>query len=297
MEENKTYTEHQLKLMNLAKHFAGKNIDIDNIDEELDKTDGLDVDNEYEVRQKSIEKQFYERCRESGVLKEYGAAAVRDAAKETAIATMYIREKIARENVDNITRNDLEEYTNTYCNYSTSAWLVEQDRKYPVHVICILNVIAFYKDYYWKYVSADKEYKKQLYKNGVESNYRNIKERLRKSEHFAKQDKEKRFIDLELPKVVVDYANEFIEHYNNTFGSKCGKRPRKEYIEVIDCETNEVVKTFNFRYEIIEQMELSKGRISKVLKSVKENPLAKHTWKKVKYNGKRYWLCEKIIED
>ena len=34
MENKEQYSEYQLKLMNLAKHFAGKNIDIDNIDEE-----------------------------------------------------------------------------------------------------------------------------------------------------------------------------------------------------------------------------------------------------------------------
>ena len=295
MEENKTYTEHQLKLMNLAKHFAGKNIDIGNIDEELDKTDGLDVDNEYEVRQKSIEKQFYERCRESGVLKEYRAAAVRDAAKEQAVATMYIRESMAKENIENITRNDLEEYTNTYCDHSTSAWLVEQDRKYPVHVICMLNVIAFYKHYYEKYLLADNDFRRTISKEGIDANYKNIKERLRKSEHFAKQDKEKRFIDLELPQVVVDYANEFIEHYNETFGGKCGKRERKQCIQVIDCETNMIVHTFMLRSDVLNIFDISKGRLSQVLQSAKENPLAKHTWKKVKHNGKKYWLCEKYI--
>lgn len=296
MENKEQYSEYQLKLMNLAKHFAGKNIDVDNIDEELDKTDGLDDDeNEFTQRQKQLEKKFYENCRQKGILKEYGATAVKEAAKEHAVATMYIREKIARENIDNITRSDLVEYTNNYCDHSTAAWLAEQDRKFPVHVICMLNVIAYYKHYYEKYLLADNEFGRTVYKEGVDANYKNIKERLRKSEHFAQQEKEKRFIDLELPQVVVDYANEILEHYKNTFNVKCGKRERKQCIQVIDCETNMIVNTFMLRSDIIEQMGLSKGKISEALKSAKENPLAKHTWKKVKYNGKKYWLCEKYI--
>lgn len=296
MENQEQYTEYQMRLMNLAKHFAGKNIDVDNIDKELDKTEDFDDGDVYMQRQKQLEKDFYEKCREKGVLKEYGAAAVKAVAKENAVATMYIQGNAANERIKTVTRADLEEYTLKYCNGATNEWLNEQYRKFPVHVICMLNVIAFYKYYCEKYLTANKEYQKTMYKEGIDANYKNIKELLRKSEKFAQTKPEDRFIDLVLPQVVIDYANEFVEHYKDINNVKRGKRERKQYIEVIDCETNMIVHTFVLRSDILSTFGITKGRLAQVLKSAKENPLAKHSWKKVKYKDKKYWLCEKCIE-
>jgi hypothetical protein len=49
------------------------------------------------------------------------------------------------------------------------------------------------------------------------------------------------------------------------------------------------------RSDVLKTFGITKGTLSKVLKSAKENPLAKYTWKNIKHNGKKYWLCEKYI--
>ena len=70
-------------------------------------------------------------------------------------------------------------------------------------------------------------------------------------------------------------------------------RPREQHlIKMIDVETGEVFERFNTRDAVMETIGIKKANLSQCLKSSKTNPNAKSTWRKYKFEDRKYWFVE-----
>ena len=70
-------------------------------------------------------------------------------------------------------------------------------------------------------------------------------------------------------------------------------RPREQHlIKMIDTETEEVFERFNCRQAVIDTIGIKKSNLSQCLKSSKDNPTAKSSWRKYKFEDRKYWFVE-----
>lgn len=74
---------------------------------------------------------------------------------------------------------------------------------------------------------------------------------------------------------------------------KPAHRPQEQHvIKMIDIETEEVFERFNCRQAVIDTIGVKKNTLSDCIKTSKTNPNAKSTWRKYKYDGRKYWFVE-----
>lgn len=74
---------------------------------------------------------------------------------------------------------------------------------------------------------------------------------------------------------------------------KPAHRPQEQHIiKMIDIETGEVFERFDCRQSAIDTISIKKNTLSDCIRTSKTNPNAKSTWRKYKYNGRKYWFVE-----
>lgn len=108
---------------------------------------------------------------------------------------------------------------------------------------------------------------------------KDIIEHCRKFSHFNHPDQ-----------YLVDLCQQYYLKYNPV--REVG-RPREQHlIKMIDVETGEVFERFNTRDAVMETIGIKKSNLSQCLKSSKTNPNAKSTWRKYKFEDRKYWFVE-----
>lgn len=106
-----------------------------------------------------------------------------------------------------------------------------------------------------------------------------IIEHCRKFSHFDHPDQ-----------YLVDLCQQYYLKYNPV--REVG-RPREQHlIKMIDIETEEVFERFNCRQAVIDMIGVKKNTLSDCIRTSKTNPNAKSTWRKYKYEGRKYWFVE-----
>ena len=89
---------------------------------------------------------------------------------------------------------------------------------------------------------------------------------------------------------LLDLCKQYYLKYNPV--REVGRPKEQHLIKMIDTETEEVFERFNTRDAVMETIGIKKSNLSQCLKSSNTNPNAKATWRKYKYEGRKYWFVE-----
>ena len=89
---------------------------------------------------------------------------------------------------------------------------------------------------------------------------------------------------------LLDLCKQYYLKYNPI--REVGRPKEQHLIKMIDTETEEVFERFNTRDAVMETIGIKKSNLSQCLKSSNTNPNAKATWRKYKYEGRKYWFVE-----
>lgn len=82
---------------------------------------------------------------------------------------------------------------------------------------------------------------------------------------------------------------------HNTEKKPVGRPKGQHIIKMIDVETGEVFERFNCRQDVIDMIGIKKSNLAQCLKASKTNPNAKSTWRKYKYEDRKYWFVEEKV--
>jgi len=101
----------------------------------------------------------------------------------------------------------------------------------------------------------------------------------------------KKFSHFDYPdQFLVDLCQQYYLKYNPI--REVGRPKEQHLIKMIDIETEEVFERFNCRQAVIDTIGIKKARLSKCLTASNNNPNAKSTCTKFKFEDRWYWFVE-----